>query len=142
MKVSARNVLPGRIRSIVPGTVNAEVTLTLAGDDELVAVVTQASVRELGLAVGGEASAIVKAPWVVLCIDAAPSASSVPARNLLRGTVSALHAGPVAADVTLRLQGGTEVHAVVTPESLRELGLTLGTPACALIKASQIMLAV
>ena len=45
---------------------NAEVTLALPGGDTLVAVVTQASVQHLGLAVGRAATAIVKAPWVIV----------------------------------------------------------------------------
>lgn len=57
MKISARNVFKGEITTLVPGPINAEVTLTLAGGDQIVAVVTQGSVRELGLAVGGSAFA-------------------------------------------------------------------------------------
>ena len=48
MKVSARNVFEGQISALIPGPINAEVTLTLPGGDQLVAVVTQASARDLG----------------------------------------------------------------------------------------------
>jgi molybdate transport system regulatory protein len=53
MKISARNVFEGQITAVVPGPVNTEVALILAGGDQLVAVVTQASARNLGLTVGG-----------------------------------------------------------------------------------------
>jgi molybdate transport system regulatory protein len=66
MKVSVRKVFEGRLSALVAGPVNAEVTLTLAGGDLFVAVVTHASVRDLGLAVGASACAVVEAPWVVV----------------------------------------------------------------------------
>ena len=88
MKISARNVFEGQISALLPGPINAEVTLTLTGGDLLVAVVTQASVRDLGLAVGGRAFAIVKAPWVIVTTD--DGGLRLSARNQLRGTVSAV----------------------------------------------------
>ncbi len=52
MKVSARNMFKGKITQLSNGAVNAEVELTTAGGDKLVAIVTEASVQSLGLAVG------------------------------------------------------------------------------------------
>lgn len=139
MKISARNVFEGRISALTPGPVNAEVVLTLPGGDPLAAVLTQASVRELGLAVGGRAAAIVKAPWVMVVTGG--DSARVPLRNELRGRVSAVTPGAVNAEVAITLPGGTVVHAVVTREAVAELGLAPGVPACAVIKASQVVLA-
>ena len=139
MKVSARNVFEGQISALVPGPINAEVTLTLPGGDQLVAVVTQASARDLGLAVGGRACAIIKAPWVIVTVDGGPRLSS---RNQLRGVVSAVKAGPINAEVAITLPGGAVVHAVVTQEAVSELGLAPGVPASAVIKASHVVLGV
>jgi molybdate transport system regulatory protein len=78
LRLSARNQLHGRISQIVPGAVNAEVSLVLdadaATDDAgaapaatvVTAVVTNESVRELGLAVGMPAIAAFKASSVIL----------------------------------------------------------------------------
>jgi molybdate transport system regulatory protein len=140
MRVSARNVFEGRISSLIPGHINAEVTLTLAGGDQLVAVVTQASVGALGLAVGGRAFAIVKAPWVIVTTD--DSGLRLSPRNQLRGTVSAVKAGPVNAEVAITLPGGTVVHAVVTQDAVADLGLKQGVAAAAVIKASHVVLGV
>jgi molybdate transport system regulatory protein len=140
MKISARNVFEGRISSLVPGPVNAEVTLTLSGGDRLVAVVTQASVRDLGLAVGGRAFAIVKAPWVIVTVG--DGGLRFSARNQLRGTVSAVQPGAINAEVAITLAGGAVVHAVVTMDAVSELGLTPGAPATAVIKASHVVLGV
>ncbi len=139
MKISARNVFEGRITALAPGPINAEVTLTLPGGDELVAVITQASVRELGLAVGDRASAIVKAPWVI--VSTGGQAGRMSAHNQWRGTVSAVKPGGINAEVAITLPGGTVVHAVVTQEAVAELGLVPGVPATAVIKASQVVLA-
>jgi molybdate transport system regulatory protein len=139
MKVSARNVFEGQISALIPGPINAEVTLTLPGGDQLVAVVTQASARDLGLAVGGRACAIIKAPWVIVTVDGGPRLSS---RNQLRGVVSAVKAGPINAEVAITLPGGAVVHAVVTQDAVSELGLAPGVPASAVIKASHVVLGV
>lgn len=140
MKISARNVFEGRISALLAGPINAEVTLTLTGGDLLVAVVTQASVRDLGLAVGGRAFAIVKAPWVIVTTD--DGGLRLSARNQLSGTVSAVKAGPVNAEVAITLPGGTVVHAVVTQDAVSELGLKPGVAASAVIKASHVVLGV
>jgi len=139
MKISARNVFEGQISALVPGPINAKVTLTLSDSDQLVAVVTQGSVRDLGLAVGGRACAIIKAPWVIVTVDGGPRLSS---RNQLRGVVSAVKAGPINAEVAITLPGGAVVHAVVTQEAVSELGLAPGVPASAVIKASHVVLGV
>jgi molybdate transport system regulatory protein len=140
MNVSARNVFKGKISAITDGTVNAEVELSLFGGDRIVAIVTESSVQSLGLTVGKEAIAYVKAPWVMLL-------SGVPdvhfsARNQLAGTVSALTKGAVNTEVGITLTGGTVVHSVVTNEAVLELGLKVGEPATALIKASHVVLGV
>jgi molybdate transport system regulatory protein len=140
MKVSARNVFRGTISAVVDGAVNAEVELTLPGGDRIVAIVTQGSVRELGLATGKEAVAFVKAPWVMLL--SGPADIRFSARNQLTGTVSALSKGAVNSEVAITLAGGTVVHSVVTNEAVMELGLKVGDAATALIKASHVVLGV
>jgi molybdate transport system regulatory protein len=140
MNVSARNVFKGKISGLVDGAVNAEVELTLPGGDRIVAIVTEGSVKALGLAVGKEAIAYVKAPWVMVLAGAPDVRFS--ARNQLAGTVSALHKGAVNSEVAIKLAGGTTVFAVVTNEAVLELGLKEGVSASALIKASSVILGV
>ena len=140
MKVSARNVFKGKISALVDGAVNAEVELTLPGGDKIVAIVTEGSVKSLGLAVGAEAVAYVKAPWVMLLAGAGNVKFS--ARNQLSGKVSAVQKGAVNSEVAITLPGGTVVYAVVTNEAVLELGLNIGADAVALIKASHVILGV
>lgn len=140
MNVSARNVFKGKITALVDGTVNAEVELTLPGGDKIVAIVTEASVKSLGLALGKEAVAYVKAPWVMLL--AGPANVKFSARNQLSGKVSKLQKGAVNTEVAVTLAGGTTVFAVVTNEAVLELGLKEGSEASALIKASHVILGI
>ncbi|GBG02166.1 transporter [Azospira sp. I13] len=140
MKTSARNVFSGKVSAITAGAINTEIEITTGGGDKLVAIVTQASVRELGLALGKEAFALVKAPWVILMAD--DGAVRFSARNQLPGTVQKITRGAINTDVVLALAGGTQVHAVVTNEAVVELGLQEGSRATALIKASHVVLGV
>ncbi|TVQ85358.1 MAG: LysR family transcriptional regulator [Chromatiaceae bacterium] len=68
LKTSARNRLCGRIERLTLGAVNAEVVLALAGGARLTAVITLASVRELGLTERGEACGLIKAPQIILAV--------------------------------------------------------------------------
>ncbi len=69
MKVSARNVLKGKVKRINPGAVNAEVTIQLAGGIEIVSIITMESVKGLGLSEGKEAYAVIKASSVMIGVE-------------------------------------------------------------------------
>lgn len=140
MKISARNVFEGRITALVDGKVNAEVEVTTPGGDRIVAIVTEGSVTSLGLAIGKPAIAYVKAPWVMLL--AGDSSVKFSARNQLLGAVESVVKGAVNSDVCVKLAGGSLVHSVITNEAVLELGLKPGATACALIKASHVVLGV
>ncbi|RQS37089.1 LysR family transcriptional regulator [Burkholderia sp. Bp8992] len=142
MKTSARNQLFGKVASIVRGTVNDEVTLALPGGQPVVAVLTHESAEALGLREGADACALVKASWVVLAVDDGGSDLKVSARNQLRGSVEAVATGAVNSEVTLALDGGGTLTAVVTNDSVEALQLDAGRPAIALFKASSVILAV
>jgi molybdopterin-binding protein len=69
MRISARNVLKGKIKKIIPGAVNSEIILELPGGTELVAVITKESVENLGLKEGKDAFAVVKASSVMVAVE-------------------------------------------------------------------------
>lgn len=69
MKLSARNTLPGVIRKIEPGAVNAEVTIELAPSITVVSVITLDAIHSLNLKVGGRAYAVIKASSVMVAVD-------------------------------------------------------------------------
>jgi molybdate transport system regulatory protein len=109
----------------------------------IVAVLTHESADALGLAPGTDACALVKASWVVLAVaDEAEATLKVSARNQLRGTVETVAAGAVNSEVTLALDGGGTLTAVITNDSVGALQLDVGRRAIALFKASSVILAV
>lgn len=69
MKISARNVLKGKIKKIIPGAVNSEVIITISSGQEIVSVITKKSVASLGLKEGKEVYAVIKASNVMIAID-------------------------------------------------------------------------
>lgn len=69
MKLSARNMLKGKIKEVKPGAVNSIVILELTGGDEIVSVITNESVERLGLAAGKMATAVIKASSVMMAVD-------------------------------------------------------------------------
>ena len=69
MKLSARNVLKGKILKIVTGAVNAEVTIELPGGEKIVSIITNTSVDSLKLKEGQDAYAIIKASNVMIGTD-------------------------------------------------------------------------
>lgn len=137
MKTSARNQFAGQIVGLREGHVDFEVRLRLDADNELVAVITRDSAETLGLAIGMEISALVKSSSMLLLTD---RNLRTTARNHLWGEVTRIDDGPVNAEVTLALPGGRSVCAVVTHDSMEKLGLAVGQPACAVFKASAVIL--
>jgi molybdate transport system regulatory protein len=140
MKVSARNVFLGKIAELRKGAVSTEVSLSLKEGETLCSVITNESAGTLGLKAGMEAYAFFKASAVILGKDLHDAKLS--ARNLLCGTVDWIIHGPVNAEVTVLLPGGSVLTAIVTEQSAKRLLLAKGDHVCALVKASSVILGV
>lgn len=69
MKLSARNVLKGTVKSVNHGAVNTEVVLELEGGTEVVSIITKQSAEQLGLAPGVQAYAVIKASNVMVAVE-------------------------------------------------------------------------
>ena len=69
MKISARNVLAGTVKSITPGAVNSEVVIELPGGVEIVSIITKSSAENLDLAPGKQVYAVVKASNVMIAAE-------------------------------------------------------------------------
>ena len=65
MKISARNQLPGTVKSVTEGAVMAEVVVTIDGGHEIVSAITAESARRLGLAPGKRVVAVIKSTEVI-----------------------------------------------------------------------------
>lgn len=69
MKLSARNILKGKVKSITSGIVNSEIVIELPGGTEITSVITKNSAERLDLKEGHEVYAIIKATNVMLAAD-------------------------------------------------------------------------
>jgi molybdate transport system regulatory protein len=69
MRISARNQLPGTVKTVTEGAVMAEVVVEVAGGHEIVSAITVDSARRLGLEPGRRVVAVIKSTEVMLAVD-------------------------------------------------------------------------
>ena len=69
MKISARNILKGKVRSVKPGAVNTEVVVELPGGAVITSIIAKESAEKLALAAGKDVYAVVKASNVMIAVD-------------------------------------------------------------------------
>jgi len=140
MKTSARNVLRGTVTGIMADALTAEVAVAVSGNTVIYALVTNQSLRELGLATGCEAILLIKAPFVIISPGEDPPQISV--RNCVRGVVCRCETSAVNAEIVLDIGDGKTLAATITAQSAKNLGLMPGKPACALFDAAHVIIAI
>jgi molybdate transport system regulatory protein len=118
-KTSARNTFFGKIGTIREGDIQSQVELVTVGGDVLITVITNTSLKRLGLKPGALLTAEVKAPWVI--VQKSQSEPSCTAENLFQGKVAQILRGKLTTELIVRIQDGTELCSVVTEESRRKL---------------------
>jgi molybdopterin-binding protein len=69
MKISARNAIKGTVKSVILGTVNAEIILEISPNIEVVSTITKSSAETLELTEGKEVYAVIKASDILIAID-------------------------------------------------------------------------
>ena len=69
MKISARNQFKGTIVEIQPGAVNGIVKIDIGGGNVISSTISMNAIEDLGLKVGGNAYAVVKATAVMVAVD-------------------------------------------------------------------------
>jgi len=69
MRISARNILSGKVKQVKPGAVNTEVIIELPGGIELVSIITKESAETLELSNGKKVYAVIKASNVMVAVD-------------------------------------------------------------------------
>ncbi len=139
-QASARNMFAGEIIKIIRGEVKSEVTLALKSGEQIVAMITNASVDSLGLTVGNDAYAIVKAGSVIL--GAGGENMRVTIRNKLPGKIVNITQGIVNTEINVELFERNTISAVITNECAADLALKQGDSVYAMFKASSVILGV
>jgi molybdopterin-binding protein len=69
MRISARKVLKGKVKKLIPGAVNSEVVVELPNGTEVVSIITKESARNLGLKKGKVVYAVIKASNVMIAVE-------------------------------------------------------------------------
>lgn len=69
MKMSARNQFKGKVVRIDEGAVNGMVVIDIGGGNQVTSCISMNAIRELGLVVGKDAYAVVKASSVMVGVD-------------------------------------------------------------------------
>jgi molybdopterin-binding protein len=69
MKISARNVLKGKVLDVKEGPVNSQVRVDIGGGNTVTSMITTDAVRDLGVATGKDVYVVIKASEVMLATD-------------------------------------------------------------------------
>ncbi|MFE6158385.1 molybdopterin-binding protein [Streptomyces sp. NPDC056486] len=138
MSLSIRNQIAGIVTSVTPGEVMATVKVRLDGGQDVTAAITLEAVKELGLAEGSAVKALVKSTEVSL---ATGPVAGLSIRNQIPGTITDVATGGAMAAVKVSVQGG-ELTAAITKDAVADLKLASGSSVVALIKSTEISLAV
>lgn len=136
MKTSSRNQFFGTVKSIQLGATNDAIEIAIAGGQTVVATVTSESTKELGLAVGSEVFALIKASSIILVSEAEDVRFS--ARNQFAGTVARVQPGAVNTEVVVAV-GESTLAVIVTNDSAERLELKEGSAVTAIFKASSVI---
>lgn len=138
MSLSIRNQLPGTVTAVTPGEAMATVRVRLTGGQDLTAAITREAAEELRLTPGATVRALMKSTEVSL---ATAPIEGLSIRNQLPGTVTDIAVGDAMASVRVTVEGG-ELTAAITRDAADDLALSPGIPVVALIKATEVSLAI
>ena len=139
MKISARNQIEGTVKTVKEGAVNAAVVICRGNHNPITADITMAAVEELGLAEGKKCYAVIKASNVMF---ASQKIAGISARNQIEGTVVVVTEGAVNGHVTIEDADGVRISGSITNAAIQELGLVEGGKAVAIVKSTDVMVAV
>jgi molybdopterin-binding protein len=68
MRISARNILKGKVKRVAHGLVDSEITVELLGGTEIVSTIAKSSAEHLGLSEGQVVSAVIEGTDVMIAL--------------------------------------------------------------------------
>lgn len=138
MKISTRNQLKGVVSNIEKGAINSEVEISLSDNVKITSVITNGAVKNLELAVGKPAYAFIKSSNIIISVDL----PKLSARNIFQGKIVAILEGAVNDEIDLALKSEVIITAIITKKSTKNLELSIGDTAYAIVKASSVIIGV
>lgn len=135
MKLSARNVINGVVTEVQEGAVNGIVKMSF-GENTVSSTISMNAIKELELAPGKEAAAIVKATEMMIGVG---EIGRISARNIWKGVVTEIQEGAVNGIVKLDVNG-TILSATISMNAIKDLELTVGCTASAIVKSTSVMM--
>lgn len=137
-RTSARNAFFGRVAQVQKGDIQSVVVVESLGGHAVSSIITNESLKNLGVTEGSFVTAEIKAPWVVLeACDEMPRAT---ASNRFLGEVELVRSGELTSEVIVALSDGTRLCALITSKSAKELKLTEGQKLWAMFNAFAVVL--
>lgn len=140
MRTSARNALRGTIETIRADALNSEVGVRISHDTLIYALVTNQSVRDLGLCAGRQAIVLIKAPFVMVALDDGAPATS--ARNAVPGVVQRCETSELSAEIVIDIGASRTIAASISAASARALKIKKGSRVQAIFDSSHVIVAV
>jgi len=135
MKLSARNQIKGIVTKVTPGAVNGIVNMAF-GSNVVSSTISMNAIEELGLAEGKEAIAIVKATEAMIGVG---EIGRISARNVWKGTVTAIENGAVNGIVKVDVEG-TKLSATISMNAIADLELEVGKEVSVIVKSTSVMM--
>ncbi len=120
-KTSARNSFFGKINTLQKGEIQTLVEVVSVSGNSITSIITNGSLARIGLKPGMLITAEVKAPWIQLCKDR--NAPNCSAENMFQGKVCQVTKNSTIAEIVVRLSDGTELCAIITEKTRRQLDI-------------------
>ncbi len=137
-RTSARNAFFGRVAQVSRGDIQSLVTVESLGGHAVTSIITNESLRNLGVSEGSFVTAEIKAPWVVL--EACTEMPRATTTNRFLGKVELVRFGELTSEVIVTLSDGTRLCALVTTKSARDLQVAEGQNIWAMFNAFAVVL--
>jgi molybdate transport system regulatory protein len=137
-RTSARNAFFGRVAQVRKGDIQSVVVVESLGGHAVSSVITNESIKNLGVTEGSFVTAEIKAPWVVL--EACAEMPKATATNRFLGVVDLVRTGELTSEVIVSLSDATRLCALITTQSVQELDLVQGQQVWAIFNAFAVVL--
>jgi molybdate transport system regulatory protein len=139
MQLSIRNRFDATVESVTTGAAMTTVHTRLSGGLAVTAAITTDAAEDLGLAAGSAVQVLIKSTEVGVAADLN---GRISIRNLLPGTIQSVDHGVAMTVVRIDIPGAGLLTSAITHDSATDLGLSAGMAVTALVKSTDVAIAI